>query len=218
SRIAVGDARNAEIEDLGLAGLVDQYVCRFEIAVNEAALMRMVHRVADLHHDLQTLTGVQMVRFGILPRRDPTNKLHCEVRLRSEARIHGASFIDLGDAGMLQSAKRLGFLFKAAQQFRSRHTGLDNLECDGAAGLALFGFIDGAHSAFANQPENPVSTNDRRTRGNRWILAGRGPNRSFKISSTFSRGFEPQFEHTARAASARGFGFLQRTATFLAVI
>src|SRR6185295_16273230 len=152
SRIAIGDTRNAEIEDFRLAGLVNQYVGWFEIAVDEAALMRMVYGFADLHHDLQTFARVQMMGFGMIPRCAAVNKLHREIGLRSEAGIHSAGFVDLSDAGVLQSAKRLRFLTKAPHQFGAGHAGLDDLEGHDAPGLALFGFIDSTHSAFTDQP------------------------------------------------------------------
>ena len=46
-RVAVGEARDAEIEDLGLAALVDQDVAGLQVAVDEAALVRVLYGVAD---------------------------------------------------------------------------------------------------------------------------------------------------------------------------
>ena len=64
-RIAVGDPRQAEIENLGLAVFVHQDVARFQIAVDDAALMGMLDRFADLDHQRQSLARVQMLRFGV---------------------------------------------------------------------------------------------------------------------------------------------------------
>ena len=60
-RVAVGDARHAEVEDLRLPGFVDQDVARLQVAVDDAALVRVVDRVADLRHQLQPLARVQMM-------------------------------------------------------------------------------------------------------------------------------------------------------------
>ena len=132
-RVTVGRSRDTEIQNLGLAGIIDQDVARFEIAVNQAALMRVVYRVADLHHDLQTLTDVQVVRFGIIPRRFAADEFHCEVGLRAKAGVHGTGFVDLSDAGMLQPAERLRFLFKSSYQFVAYQARLDDLESNSAA-------------------------------------------------------------------------------------
>jgi hypothetical protein len=67
-RIAVGDSRNTEIQYLRLASFVDQYVARLEIPMNDASLMRVVHRFGDFHHDLQAFAGVQMACFGMVTR------------------------------------------------------------------------------------------------------------------------------------------------------
>ena len=62
--VGVGDACNSEIENLGLACLVDEDVTGFQVPVNDAALMRVVHRIADLRNQFQTRTQIEM----LLPR------------------------------------------------------------------------------------------------------------------------------------------------------
>ena len=114
--IGIGGARHAEIDDLGLAGLIHQDVARFQIAMDDAPLVRMVHGFADLDHQLQPLPRAQVVRLGIPQQRRALNELHGEIRLRAESAIGGAGFIDLRDAGMVQAAERLGFVLEAPQQ------------------------------------------------------------------------------------------------------
>ena len=59
---------------------------------------------------------------------------------------------------MLQARQRIGLTLEAAQQFRSRHTRLDDLQRDDAVRLLLFGLVDRAHAALAQQLQNAVGT------------------------------------------------------------
>ena len=63
--IAVGHAGQTKIENLGLAVLLHQNVSRFQIAVDDAALMGMLDRFANLNHERESLARVQMLRFGV---------------------------------------------------------------------------------------------------------------------------------------------------------
>ena len=56
-----------------------------------------------------------------------------------DAGVGGAGLVDLRDAGVLQPAERLRFLFEAAQQLTADKAGLDDLQGDGAARLLLLG-------------------------------------------------------------------------------
>src|ERR1051325_4373197 len=58
-RVAVGDPRDTEVENLRLSGFIHQNVAGLEVAMNEAALVRVMNRVADLGHDLEALARVQ---------------------------------------------------------------------------------------------------------------------------------------------------------------
>ena len=53
--VAVGETRDAEVEDLRLTRLVDQDVARLEVAMDDAALVGVLHGVADLRHQLEPL-------------------------------------------------------------------------------------------------------------------------------------------------------------------
>jgi hypothetical protein len=52
---------------LRLAGFFDQDVTWLEVAVDDAVLMGMVDTVADFGHQLQNLTGAEMVGLDIIP-------------------------------------------------------------------------------------------------------------------------------------------------------
>ena len=59
--------RHAEIENLRLARFVHQDVAGLQVAMDEPALMRVLHRVADLGHQLQPLPRVEPMRVGNMP-------------------------------------------------------------------------------------------------------------------------------------------------------
>src|SRR5262249_12069788 len=147
--LTIRRARDPEVDYLGLTAFINKNVARFEVAVNDAALMGMVYGVAHLGHELEALPHVQPMRLGMLLERRAAHELHREVRLRSESCVGSARFVDLGNAWMLQLAKRVGLLLEAPEQCRARHAALDDLERNPAAGLFLLGLIYGAHTASA---------------------------------------------------------------------
>jgi hypothetical protein len=72
-----------------------------QIAVDEAALMRVLDALADPDHQFQSLPRVQKTLFGIVPKITAANQLHCEKWLRSQAVICRAGFVYLRDGRML---------------------------------------------------------------------------------------------------------------------
>src|SRR5262249_32227495 len=57
-RVAIGDAGDAKVENLGLPGFIHQDIARFEIAMNQSALMRVMDGIANLNHDLEPLERI----------------------------------------------------------------------------------------------------------------------------------------------------------------
>ena len=57
--VGVGHARDAEVEDLRLALLVDEDVLGLEVAVDDPFLVRVVDGIADLGDELQPLPRAQ---------------------------------------------------------------------------------------------------------------------------------------------------------------
>ncbi len=139
-----------------MARLIDHNVARLQIAVNQSSLVRMLHGVTDLDHQGETLAGVQCMGFRIGQERLAADELHRKVRLPAEGGIGGARFIDLRDAGVLQAAQRLRFMFEPPQVLGRGVAGLDYFERHDAARLFLFGFIYRAHAPFAKQANNSI--------------------------------------------------------------
>jgi hypothetical protein len=78
-----------------LACLVDDDFAGLQVAMNDAALMSMVHRIANLRDEFQTRSQVEMPLLGELDEGLPLDILHSEVRLRTEAAVGGAGFLPL---------------------------------------------------------------------------------------------------------------------------
>ena len=157
-RVAVGDPGNAKIQNLRLPALVHEDVAGFQIAMNDAALVRVVNGVADLDHQLQPLPDGQMLGRGVCEERLATDKLHGEVRLWAEPTISGGGFVDLRDAGVLESTERQRFLFEAAKQLTADKAGLDHFQGDGAARLLLFRLVHGSHAALTENSNDAIVT------------------------------------------------------------
>jgi hypothetical protein len=154
--ITVGRAGQTEIENLGLAALLYQNVSRFQIAVDDATLMGMLNRFANLDHQGKPLASVQMLRFCVFDERLAVDNLHGKEGLGAEPGFGGAGLIDLSDARMVETAESLRLQLEPAQQFAVGPCGLDDLERDLAAGLVLLSLVDRTHSALAEQANNAV--------------------------------------------------------------
>ena len=78
-------------------------------------LFERVFFTLDLDKQLETLTGPELLGAGIIGNGlGVGDVLHGEVRQDLRSDVVGAGFVDLGDAGMTQSGKDLGFVFKAS--------------------------------------------------------------------------------------------------------
>ncbi len=159
----LGKARHAEIEHLwldagrqharvrsvGVRGRLHEDVVGLEIAMDDALLVRVMHRVAHPRDHLEAFALAQGVRLGKLQQRRPLDKLHGEIRPQKSPLGVGAraGFIDLRDAGMEQLAHRAGFLSKPPEQAAADHARMDDLERHAPRGIFLLGFIDDAHAA-----------------------------------------------------------------------
>jgi hypothetical protein len=157
--VAVGDPRQPEIQDLGLAVLVDQDIARFQIAMDDAALMGVLNGFTDLNHQSQALARVQVPRIGIFTKGLAADDFHGEVRLEAKPRIGRASLVDLRDTGVMEAAERLEFLVEAAEEFGAGPGGLDDLQRNSPTRSVLLGLIHRSHPALAQQANNPVAPN-----------------------------------------------------------
>ena len=80
--IAVHDPGQAEVQDFRLATLVDQDVAGLQVAMNNAALVRVLHRIADFDHQRQSLPRVELRVIGVVDEGLAVDDLHGKVRFR----------------------------------------------------------------------------------------------------------------------------------------
>ena len=105
-QVGLRRAREAEVEHLRLARLGDEDVGRLQVAVDDAALVRVLHGVGDSATSRALPRSSSLLR-DVVVERAAAHQLHREVGLRTEARVGDARLVDLRDAGMLQAAEEL---------------------------------------------------------------------------------------------------------------
>jgi hypothetical protein len=157
--VGVGGAGDAEVEDLGLAGLVHQDVAGLEVAVDDPLLVGVLHRVADPRQQLQPGRRRKALAPGVLVQRHAADELHREER---PAVLRHPRLVDLGDAGVVQAAEDLRLLVEAPEQRRRDEAGPDHLHGDGAARVVLLRLVDGANAPLADQPQDAVAADVKR--------------------------------------------------------
>ena len=108
-----GDVGDAEVEHLGLAGFIDQDVAGLEVAMNDALVVGVLHRVAHPGQQLEARRRVETATAGVLVQGHPADELHGEERL---AVFTHPRFIDLGDTGMLEPGQDLCFVAEALDE------------------------------------------------------------------------------------------------------
>ena len=150
-RIAVGAGAqplgDAEIEQLDLAVGCHQHVARFQIAVNDLAIVRMLDRVEHVEAQPHAIRDVQTAIVGVAIDRRAGDVLHHEV---GKPLRRGAAIEEAGDVGMVQRREHLPLVAEATHDEVGIHAAADHLDRDRmreVAGMARE--VDGAHSAAA---------------------------------------------------------------------
>src|SRR4030095_15331983 len=100
-RVVVDDAGEPEVQHLRTPVAIDNDVARLEVAMNDAALMGVMNRVAHLGDELESSSDGHVSRRRMLQQRFALDELHREVGLRAEPAVVGAGEVDLSDAGMV---------------------------------------------------------------------------------------------------------------------
>ena len=106
--VRIGGAGHAEVDDFGLAVRVHEDVAGFQVTVDDALLMAVMHRVADLCEQRESLTHGAFLLVHVLGDGPGVGDvLHGEEWQGSRAIVVRAGFIDLGDTRMPQPGKDL---------------------------------------------------------------------------------------------------------------
>src|SRR5262245_59270046 len=117
----------------------------------------MLDRVADLHEQIQPLSGGKIFLMAELSVAAP--RYHFNTKLRRPTYLPPPSE-HLCNIRMLHQRQRLPFSLEAGDHFLSVHAQLNNLEGDPAADrLGLLGHINDPATALADLLEQFVATN-----------------------------------------------------------
>ena len=154
----IGGSRNAEVDHLrgGLAVFIGhQHVRRFQIAVDDALLVRVLDRCTHAHHDRHTCTQIELVGVAVVDDGWPRHPLHGEIGIAGFGR---AGIVDLRDARMAQSCQGLPLQLEAANETRLAAIAAHELQRDDALHRCqLFGAVDRTEAAFAQHFDQSVA-------------------------------------------------------------
>ena len=147
--VRAGRTGDAEIEDLRLAVLRDEDIPGLEIAVNDAALVRVLHRLRQLDEQAHARGSRELVGACVVRDRWTRDQFHDEVcRRRPIARVER---VHLRDAGMLKAPEHLGLVFEPAQDFRMAETSSQHFDRHRASRPLLLCGIDNAHGPTSSE-------------------------------------------------------------------
>ena len=155
-----GGFGDAEINDLGHGHAVvigHKYVGGFDIAMNDAFLVRVLNGPANLHEQIKPIMGGKVVLVAVIGDFDAAHQFHDKKR---PARDRRARVQDPGNVRMIHQGQGLPFRLKPGDDRLGIHAQLDDLEGDSAPnGFLLFGHINHAATAFADLLQKFVAAN-----------------------------------------------------------
>ena len=156
ARRLVGKARDAEVGHLDGAVLQQHDVLRLDVAVNDAALMRVLQRLEDLGGEVQHVLPLDdTLTVDILLESDAVDIFHDDIL----DHIAEADIIDLDDVRMRKHRDRLGFVLEAADEFLIVEVlVLEDFDSDLAVVDGVVAAVDICHAADADQLVNFIAS------------------------------------------------------------
>ena len=153
----------------------------FEIAVNDAALVRRLEAVAELRRYRQRLGGRQRARRQAIGQRRALDQLHRDDR----SAVAGFDAEDLGDVGMIERREHLCLALESTETAGIAGARREqDLEGDVALQADVAGAEHFSHPAGAEPADDLVSA-DSRTRGQRHddrsVQRRAGPRRASQV-------------------------------------
>ena len=146
-----GGFRNAEVDHLGDRLVVvegDQHVRRFDVAVNDAFLMGVLHGQADRHEEFQSFARCEFPIVAELCDRYALHEFHDE---EGKAAGGGAGVEHFGDVRVIHHGERLPLGFEPREHGLRIHSSLDELHGHGSLHrLGLLGHPHGAHATLTD--------------------------------------------------------------------
>jgi hypothetical protein len=140
----VDEFGDPEIDDLHHAVMCEHDVRRFDIAVDDPGMVRVVEAAADLDRDVERVAERQRSALQPLLERLAIVVRHGDERLPIVGRIH---VVDRADIGMVERGRRLRFLDEPFARLRiARHVLRQELESDLTLQAHVLGAVHDAHS------------------------------------------------------------------------
>jgi hypothetical protein len=143
----------------------DQDVGGLDISVDDALVVRVLHRPADAGEQPQPLAGPEALVVAEVRERHALDQLHDEVRARRAAGVRGGSLAGVehpGDVGVVHQGQGLAFGLEAGDYLLAVHAGPEDLQGDPAADrLPLLGPVDDTEAALAERLQELVGAEDR---------------------------------------------------------
>jgi hypothetical protein len=183
--------RDAEVDDLRHRVIAldrDQHVGRFQVAMDDPLLVRVLDAVADLQEEADAVANRDLVLRAVGRDRLAADELHHEVRPSLGRRT---SVEHARDGRMVHQRQRLALRLEPCHHLRGVHPRLDDLERDLSPHRPdLFREPDDAHAAFAeglDQSVGPMFCADRGVLSCARVSsdAGPGPSLGSDISLPF---------------------------------
>src|SRR5436190_11668243 len=109
--------------------------------MNDAALMGVMYRIADLDHQSQTIAGFEMLLAGKGRQRFAADKLHRDELLLAVSEIRAAGLEDLRNPRMLETREQLGFVLESPSCRGAGHRDADQLQRHRSSRTLLLGEI-----------------------------------------------------------------------------
>src|SRR5206468_4042768 len=134
-----GGLGDAEVDHLyDRRAVVQRYqdITRFDVPVNYALLVGVLHGPADVQEQFQPVVDRQVVLVAEVRDRNAADQLHDEIR---SAAVGRAGIQDAGDVGVVHQRQGLPFHLETGHDLPGGHARLEDLESHFAAdGLGLF--------------------------------------------------------------------------------
>ena len=157
SDVAFGDA---EVDHLGQRHAVvggDKHVRGLEVTVDDALLVRVLHRLANLDEQVEPLRGGELVLLAVVGDLDSAHQLHDEIRT---PRFRRPGIENLRDVRMIHHRQRLTLGLEARDDGVGFQAQLDDLQRHPAFDrLRLLSHVNDTAAALADFLEQLVATN-----------------------------------------------------------
>ena len=157
SDVAFGDA---EVDHLGQRHAVvggDKHVRGLEVTVDDALLVRVLHRLANLDEQVEPLPGGELVPLAVVGDLDPAHQFHHEV---GPSRVGRPGIENLRDVRMIHHRQRLTLGLEARDDRVGFQAQLNDLQRHPAFDrLRLLSHVNDTAAALADFLEQLVATN-----------------------------------------------------------